>query len=388
MLCKKKIIAMILAGGQGSRLCDLTERTAKPAVSFGGKYRIIDFSLSNCINSGIDTVGVLTQYQPQALNEYIGNGAPWDLDRVRGGLTVLSPYQNKAGSDWYRGTANAVFRNLDYIRKYDPEQVLILSGDHIYRMDYSEMLRAHRQSRAVLTVATVRVPKNEAKRFGICATTPDGWIYRFEEKPEEPKGDQASMGVYIFDTEALLRYLSMEESKPNSGGDFGRDVLPAMVEAGERVFAYPFGGYWKDVGTVQSLWQANMDLLGDSPVLDLKAGPHSVFCRASGQPPLYVGAGAILENAIVSDGCVVKGRVEHSVLSTGVKVEEGATVRHSVLMGNVTVSKGAVVEYAVVNEGAVIPPCAHVGDASEANESIAVVGSGAESIAKREEAGA
>ena len=376
MFYKKKIIAMLLAGGQGSRLCDLTDHTAKPAVSFGGKYRIVDFPLSNCINSGIDTVGVVTQYQPQALNEYIGNGAPWDLDRARGGLTVLPPYQGKNGSDWYRGTANAIYQNVSFIKKYAPDYVLILSGDHIYRMDYSEMLKAHQKSRAVLTVATVRVPLAEAGRFGICSTSPDGCIYQFDEKPKQPKSNQASMGIYIFDTEVLLRYLEEDAQNTASSNDFGRDILPMLIQAGERVFAYPFQGYWKDVGTVQSLWDANMDLLGEAPVLNLSDGHFRVYSRNPGRSPMRIGEGARLTDTILSDGCHIEGSVEHSVLSCGVTVEEGAQIRHSVIMENVKVRKNAVVEYAIVDSDAVIAEGAHVGDQNDSNERITVIGTG------------
>ncbi|MBO5755062.1 MAG: glucose-1-phosphate adenylyltransferase, partial [Clostridia bacterium] len=269
MYYKKKWIAMLLAGGQGSRLCELTERTAKPAVGFGGKYKIIDFPLSSCVHSGIDTVGVLTQYQPLALNEYIGNGAPWDLDRVRGGLSLLPPYQGKKRSDWYKGTANAIFQNIDFIRRYEADYVLILSGDHIYKMDYSKMLDYHEKKGAVCTVATITVPIEEASRFGICVTREDGAIHTFEEKPKEPKNDQASMGIYIFNTDTLIEYLEKDEADLTSSHDFGKNVIPALLAKGERVFAYPFSGYWKDVGTVRSLWEANMDLLGERPALDL-----------------------------------------------------------------------------------------------------------------------
>ena len=297
MYCKKKCIAMLLAGGQGSRLYALTERTAKPAVGFGGKYKIIDFPLSNCVHSGIDTVGVLTQYQPLALNEYIGNGAPWDLDRVRGGLSVLPPYQGKKHSDWYKGTANAIYQNIDFIKQYDSDYVIILSGDHIYKMDYAEMLAYHEQKQAVCTVATIEVPIEEASRFGICNTRPDGSIYEFEEKPKEPKNNQASMGIYIFNTDVLIRYLEADEADENSSNDFGKNVIPALLDAKERLFAYSFSGYWKDVGTIASLWEANMDLLGESPALDLNDYSFRIFSRNFARPPQYIGPKAVLKNS-------------------------------------------------------------------------------------------
>ena len=279
MYCKKKCIAMLLAGGQGSRLYALTERTAKPAVGFGGKYKIIDFPLSNCVNSRIDTVGVLTQYQPLALNEYIGNGAPWDLDRVRGGLSLLPPYQGKRHSDWYKGTANAIYQNIDFIRQYDADYVLILSGDHIYKMDYSKMLAFHEEKGAVCTVATITVPIEEASRFGICNTREDGSIYEFEEKPKEPKNNQASMGIYIFNTATLIDYLERDAEDPESSNDFGKNVIPALLSAGEPLYAYPFSGYWKDVGTISSLWEANMDLLGDAPIFDIADPYFRIYSR-------------------------------------------------------------------------------------------------------------
>ncbi|MBO7762586.1 MAG: glucose-1-phosphate adenylyltransferase [Clostridia bacterium] len=373
MFCKKECIAMLLAGGQGSRLQDLTRHTAKPAVSFGGKYRIIDFSLSNCTNSGIDTVGVLTQYQPLALSEYIGNGAPWDLDRSRGGVSLLPPYQGARGADWYCGTANAIYQNLDFIRQYDPEYVLILSGDHIYRMDYSDMLRAHKVKRASCTVATVSVPRREACRFGICSTDADGRICEFEEKPKQPKNDQASMGIYIFNTETLVEYLEKDEADASSSHDFGKNVIPSLLRSGEPLYSYRFSGYWKDVGTIESLWEANMDLLGEASPLGHGGGESDVYSRMAARPPQFIGAHAEIRNALISEGSEVHGTVTDSVLSVGVRVAEGAEVHHSVIMSDVTVGRGARVYYAIVDSGTVIGEGALVGSPGANRESITVV---------------
>ena len=376
MYCKKKCIAMLLAGGQGSRLYALTERTAKPAVGFGGKYKIIDFPLSNCVHSGIDTVGVLTQYQPLALNEYIGNGAPWDLDRVRGGLSVLPPYQGKKHSDWYKGTANAIYQNIDFIKQYDSDYVIILSGDHIYKMDYAEMLAYHEQKQAVCTVATIEVPIEEASRFGICNTRPDGSIYEFEEKPKEPKNNQASMGIYIFNTDVLIRYLEADEADENSSNDFGKNVIPALLDAKERLFAYSFSGYWKDVGTIASLWEANMDLLGESPALDLNDYSFRIFSRNFARPPQYIGPKAVLKNSLISEGCHINGTVENSILSGGVVVEEGAVIRDAVIMEDVHVGKNARISYAIVDGEAVIEEGATVGSMRGSKSKIVVIPKG------------
>ncbi len=376
MYCKKKCIAMLLAGGQGSRLYALTERTAKPAVGFGGKYKIIDFPLSNCVNSGIDTVGVLTQYQPLALNEHIGNGAPWDLDRMRGGLSVLPPYQGKKHSDWYKGTANAIYQNLDFIKAYDSDYVLILSGDHIYKMDYSAMLAYHEEKGAACTVATITVPIEEASRFGICNTNPDGSIYEFEEKPKEPKNDQASMGIYIFNTATLIDYLERDEADPASSNDFGKNVIPALLAAGERLYAYPFSGYWKDVGTIASLWEANMDLLGDSPALDLADRHFRIYSRNFARPPQYIGEGAVIRNSLISEGCHVEGTVENSILFGGVTVAKGAVVRDAVVMEDVEIGEGAGVYYAIVDTDVVVEPGATVGEMRASRSRIAVVAKG------------
>ena len=317
---------MLLAGGQGSRLYALTNNIAKPAVPFGAKYRIIDFPLSNCINSGIDTVGVLTQYQPLVLNEYIGNGQPWDLDRNFGGVHVLSPYQKKAKSAWYEGTANAIYQNLNFIKMYNPEYVLILSGDHIYKMDYSDMLKAHIDKQADCTIAAIEVPLKEASRFGILNTREDGSIYEFEEKPKQPKSTLASMGIYIFTAEKMYQYLEQDEENPDSSKDFGKDVLPAMLNAGEKMFAYLFEGYWKDVGTINSLWEANMDLLGENPAFDVSDSEWKIHSRNPLAPPEYLGANASVRNSMIALGCEVYGSVENSLLSSNVVIEEGASV--------------------------------------------------------------
>ena len=376
MYYKKKCIAMLLAGGQGSRLYALTERTAKPAVGFGGKYKIIDFPLSNCVNSGIDTVGVLTQYQPLALAEHIGNGAPWDLDRTRGGLSVLPPYQGKKHSDWYKGTANAIYQNIDFIKQYDADYVLILSGDHIYKMDYAKMLEYHENQKAVCTVATIEVPIEEASRFGICNTRPDGSIYEFEEKPKEPKNNQASMGIYIFNTDTLLQYLEADEADENSSNDFGKNVIPALLAAGERLFAYPFAGYWKDVGTISSLWEANMDLLGENPVLDLNDTSFRIFSRNYPRAPQFIGDKAVLKNSLITEGCVINGTVENSILFAGVTVEEGAVVKDAVVMEDVTVCSGAKVSYAIVDSDVVIEENATVGVSRGSRSKIVVIPKG------------
>ncbi len=388
MYCKKKCIAMLLAGGQGSRLYALTERTAKPAVGFGGKYKIIDFPLSNCVNSHIDTVGVLTQYQPLALNEYIGNGAPWDLDRVRGGLSVLPPYQGKKHSDWYKGTANAIYQNLDFIRQYDADYVLILSGDHIYKMDYSKMLEYHEEKNAVCTVATITVPMEEASRFGICNTREDGSIYEFEEKPKEPKNDQASMGIYIFNTQTLIDYLERDAEDPESSNDFGKNIIPNLLRAGEKLFSYPFTGYWKDVGTISSLWEANMDLLGETPVFDIGDPHFRIFSRNFARPPQYIGVGAEISNSLISEGCHIEGKVENSVLFGGVTVEKGAVIRDAVIMEDVLVCKDAKVAYAIVDSDAVIEEGATVGEARGSRTKIVVIPKGerVEKDGKKEEA--
>ena len=378
MYCKKECIAMLLAGGQGSRLYDLTQQIAKPAVTFGGKYKIIDFPLSNCINSGIDTVGVLTQYQPLALNAYVGNGAPWDLDRSRGGLTVLPPYQGKNSSDWYKNTANAIYQNITFIKQYDPDYVLILSGDHVYRMDYAKMLKQHKETGAACTIATITVPIEEASRFGICNTHEDGSIYQFEEKPKEPKCDQASMGIYIFTAKTLIHYLEVDEADPTSQHDFGKNVIPNLLANGEPVFAYNFEGYWKDVGTIASLWETNMDLLGDEPVLDMSLENFRIYSRNSARPPQHIGPNANIQNSMISEGCVINGTVINSVLSGGIVIEEGAVVRNSVIMEDVTVRSGATVDYAIIDCDTVVCENAVVGNEHATKDDIVVVARGSE----------
>lgn len=370
----KECVAMLLAGGQGSRLYALTNNIAKPAVPFGAKYRIIDFPLSNCINSGIDTVGVLTQYQPLVLNEYIGNGQPWDLDRNFGGVHVLSPYQKKAKSAWYEGTANAIYQNLNFIKMYNPEYALILSGDHIYKMDYSKMLRAHIDNKADCTIAAIEVPLKEASRFGILNTNPDGSIYEFEEKPKQPKSTLASMGVYIFTAEKMYKYLEMDENDPSSSKDFGKNVLPAMLNAGERMFAYRFEGYWKDVGTISSLWEANMDLLGEQPTFDVSDGDWKIHSRNPLAPPEYMGENAVVTNSMVALGSEIYGTVENSVLSSNVVIEEGAHVRDSVIMSGTVIKKGAEVNYSIIDEDVVVCEGAKIGEDKASAKGIAVLG--------------
>ena len=376
MYCKKECIAMLLAGGQGSRLYDLTKQTAKPAVTFGGKYKIIDFPLSNCINSGIDTVGVLTQYQPLALNEYIGNGEPWDLDRTRGGLSVLPPYQGNKSSDWYKGTANAIYQNINFIKQYDPEYVLILSGDHIYRMDYAKMLEQHKKTGAVCTVATITVPIEEASRFGICNTNPDNSIYEFEEKPKAPKNNQASMGIYIFNAKVLFEYLEADEADENSSNDFGKNIIPNLLNNGEKLFAYKFSGYWKDVGTISSLWEANMDLIGEDPILNMSDKTFRIFSRNAARPPQYLGKNSRVENSLISEGCRIYGTVINSVLSGGVIVEEGAVIKDSVVMEDVVVKCGGKIYTAIVDSDVVVEQGAVIGKPDADKSEITVVAKG------------
>ena len=376
MYRKKECIAMLLAGGQGSRLYVLTEKTAKPAVPFGGKYRIIDFPMSNCVNSGIDTVGVLTQYQPLALNEYIGNGEPWDLDRTNGGVRVLPPYQAKSSSEWYRGTANAIYQNINFIERYSPEYTLILSGDHIYKMDYSRMLDEHKKNGADCTIAVLKVPMEEASRFGILNTNPDGSIYEFEEKPKNPKSNNASMGIYIFNTKTLIEYLKADEADENSSNDFGKNIIPNMLNDGKKMYSYLFEGYWKDVGTIESLWEANMDLLGKTPEFNLFDKHWRIFYRHNAEPPHKFGANGKAYNTMLTEGCVVNGEVRNSVLSNGVCIEEGAYVNDCVIMANVTIKKGAKVEYAIIDYDTVIGENATVGGCRAEGNKITVLGAG------------
>ena len=371
---KKECVAMLLAGGQGSRLYALTNNIAKPAVPFGAKYRIIDFPLSNCINSGIDTVGVLTQYQPLVLNEYIGNGQPWDLDRTFGGVHVLSPYQKKSKSAWYEGTANAIYQNINFIKMYNPEYVLILSGDHIYKMDYSKMLRAHVENGASCTIAAINVTMQEASRFGILNTREDGTIYEFEEKPKQPKSTLASMGIYIFTAQKLYDYLEEDDSNPSSSKDFGKDVLPAMLAAGEKMVAYSFDGYWKDVGTISSLWEANMDLLGDDPAFDVSNSDWKIHSRNPLAPPEYVGEDAIIKNSMIALGCEIEGTVINSLLSSNVIVKKGAFVKDSVIMSGTVIEEDARVTYAIIDEDVTVSRGAVIGEERTSKKGIAVLG--------------
>ena len=363
MLRKKECVAMLLAGGHGSRLYALTSNIAKPAVCFGAKYRIIDFPLSNCINSGIDTVGVLTQYQPLVLNEYVGNGQPWDLDRTFGGVHILSPYEAKTDTSWYKGTANAIYQNIRFMKMYDPEYVLILSGDHIYKMDYDKMLEAHKAAGAACTIACMKVPMKEASRFGILNTNPDGTIYEFEEKPKQPKSDLASMGIYIFTASKLFNYLELDEKDPKSEKDFGKNVLPAMLNAGEKMYSYRFEGYWKDVGTISSLWEANMDLLGAVPKFDLRDTERVIHSRSPLAPPAYVQGEVV--NCMIANGCDIEGKVVNSVIGTNCVIEKGAEVKDCVLMGNTVVKAGAKVNYSIIDEEVTIGKNAVVGDVIE-----------------------
>ena len=375
MFKKKECVAMLLAGGQGSRLYALTQYTAKPAVTYGGKYRIIDFPLSNCINSGIDTVGVLTQYQPLVLNEYVGNGQPWDLDRTYGGVKILPPYQGNKKADWYKGTANAIYQNINFIKRYDPEYVLILSGDHIYKMDYAKMLRAHKKTGADCTIAVLEVPLEEASRFGILTTDDSGKILKFTEKPKNPDSTKASMGIYIFSAEKLYKYLEEDEQNEESSNDFGKNIIPAMLKNNEKMYSYSFEGYWKDVGTLGSLWEANMDMLGHDPHFSLQDESWRIFSRTTVSPPQFVDKNAKVENSLITSGCVIKGTVINSVLSNGVTVEAGAVVKDSVIMANTTVNEGARVEYSILDSDVVIGKDAVVGTAKSDNAEVTVVGS-------------
>lgn len=356
---------MLLAGGQGSRLHALTKRLAKPAVPFGGKYRIIDFPLSNCINSGIDTVGILTQYMPMVLNEYIGNGQPWDLDRLYGGVHVLPPYQKAAKSDWYKGTANAIYQNMSFIERYDPTYVLILSGDHVYKMDYNKMLTFHKEKGADCTIAVLEVPSAETNRFGIMTANSRARITKFEEKPKKTESNLASMGVYIFTWDKLRKYLEADERDAKSDNDFGKNIIPAMLDSRQKLYAFPFEGYWKDVGTIDSLWEANMDLLDPNVPLDVWDPAWKIYSRTSVRPPHYIGAEAKVENSIITEGCIVDGELESAVLFSGARVGFGAVVRDSILMPGAVVEDGAHVSYAIIAEDAVIKRGTMVGERPE-----------------------
>ena len=377
---KKECVAMLLAGGQGTRLGVLTHEVAKPAVPFGGKYRIIDFPLSNCINSDIDTIGVLTQYQPFELNQYIGNGQPWDLDRLSGGAYVLPPYVKGKEGEWYKGTANAIYQNINFVDRFDPEYVLVLSGDHIYKMDYAKMLCAHKVKGADCTIAVIDVSMEEASRFGIMNTDENDRIFEFEEKPKKPKSTNASMGIYIFTWSALRRYLIDDENDAASQNDFGKNIIPRMLEDGLKLYAYRFQGYWKDVGTISSLWEANMDLLDPVSGLNLNDPSWKIYARNSAEPPHFAAGSAEIVNSIVSEGAMVLGSVKRSVISHGAYIGLGASVEDSVILPGAKIKAGAVVRHAIVAEDAVIGEGAKIGDRQEApikgEWQIAVVGPG------------
>jgi glucose-1-phosphate adenylyltransferase len=367
----KECVAMLLAGGEGKRLGVLTSNLAKPAVHFGGKYRIIDFTLSNCTNSGIDTVGVLTQYQPLVLNSYIGIGSSWDLDRKYGGVTVLPPFMEQKGGDWYKGTANAIYRNLGFIENYDPEYVLVISGDHIYKMDYDKMLNFHKEKQADATIAVIEVKWEETHRFGILTVDNKQEIKEFNEKPKDAKSNLASMGVYIFSWKALKEYLIRDEENPDSSKDFGKDVIPLMLQDQARLIAYPFEGYWKDVGTIESLWEANMDLLDENNWLNLNDKQWRVYSVNPYQPAQYIAPNAIVKSSLVNEGCAVFGEVEHSVLFYGVQVGEGTVIKDSVIMPNAKIGNNVKIVKSIIGENTIVEDGAKVGG----NGEIVLIGS-------------
>ena len=362
---KNEMVAMILAGGQGSRLGVLTKHIAKPAVPYGGKYRIIDFPLSNCSNSGVYTVGVLTQYKPLELNAHIGIGAPWDLDRRDGGVSILPPYQEEKGGNWYKGTANAIYQNIEFIDRYNPEYVLILSGDHIYKMNYEELLNYHKERNADVTISVIDVTLEEAKRFGIMNTNDDLSIYEFEEKPQLPKSTKASMGIYIFNWKALKKYLKEDEANPNSSNDFGKDIIPAMLKDGLKMYAYPFKGYWKDVGTIDSLWEANMDLLKEDSGLDLYSNDLRIYSASDVSPAQYLGPNAEVKNSLVTDGCAVYGKVENSVIFQNVYIGKNTVIKDSVIMPNVKIGDNIKINKAIIGDSATIRKDSTVGNGKE-----------------------
>jgi len=381
MHMKKKTVAMLLAGGQGSRLGVLTAEKAKPAVTYGGKYRIIDFPLSNCAYSGIDTVGVLTQYRPLELNTYIGTGSPWNLDTMSGGAYVLPPYSVGESGEWYSGTANAIYQNCGFVDQYDPDNLLVLSGDHIYKMNYKLMIAELAEKQAAAMIAVIPVPISEASRFGIMNTDEEGRIIEFDEKPKEPKSNLASMGVYVFDWKTLRKYLIEDEENPDSDNDFGKNIIPAMLDAGEKLYAYEFGGYWKDVGTIQSLWEANMELLSEAPPINLYDEPWRIFSRNPNAPPHFVDAHAKVANSFVCEGCRIYGTVENSILSTGVVVEKGASVYDSIIMEDTRICADAQIDMAIIDEDVVIGKGVTVGGANDPHKDekeIAVIGRGVE----------
>ena len=375
---RKECIAMLLAGGQGSRLMVLTEKMAKPALAFGGKYRIIDFPLSNCVNSGIDTVGIMTQYQPLELNAYIGTGSPWGLNRIYGGVHILPPYAKSKKSEWYKGTANAIYQNINFVDSYNPEYVLVLSGDHIYKMDYDKMLQFHKSKEADCTIAVIDVPLNEASRFGIMNTNDDGSIYEFEEKPKKPKSTKASMGVYLFSWKVLRKYLKDDEANPDSSNDFGKNIIPGLLYDNKKLFAYHFDGYWKDVGTIQSLWEANMDLLNPDVPIEIKDDDFKIYARNNAEPPTLFTETSDVKNSLIAEGCIIKGTVKDSIISAGSVVSEGAAVLNSVIMPNVEIKKGAVIKYAIIGEGSVIGENSVIGEIppkpGDSKKDICVVG--------------
>lgn len=358
---KKECVAMILAGGQGSRLGILTKKLAKPAIPFGGKYRIIDFTLSNCSNSNIDTVGVLTQYQPMVLHSYIGIGSPWDLDRKNGGVTILPPYVRKKGGEWYKGTANAIYQNISYVDQYDPEYVLVLSGDHIYKMDYSLMLEYHKQKSADVTISVIEVPWEDTSRFGIMDTDDHDTIKEFQEKPKKPKSNLASMGVYIFNWQTLKKYLIDDEQDPSSANDFGKNIIPNMLNDRLKMYAYRFKGYWKDVGTIESYWEANMDLLTDHPELDLYDSRWRIYSVNPSQPPNYIADTGDVTHSLINEGCLVFGKVENSVLFPGVHIGTNSVVRNSVIMPSVKIGDNVIIENAIIAEQTIISDGCQIG---------------------------
>lgn len=377
---QKECIAMLLAGGEGTRLGIITKEQAKPAIPFGGKYRIIDFTLSNCVNSGIDTVGVLTQYQPLDLNSYIGNGLPWDLDRMEGGVHILPPYQSRECADWYKGTANAITQNIPFIGRYDPEYILILSGDHIYKMDYSLMLEYHKEKNADCTIAVIEVSQEDASRFGIMNTKDDGSIYEFEEKPKVPKSNKASMGVYIFNWGKLRTYLEADELNDDSHNDFGKDIIPTMLAVGEKMFAYPFHSYWKDVGTIESLWNANMDLLNPKESIISIDATWRIYSRSPVKPPHYIGTNSSVTNSIISEGCTIEGDINSSVIFHGVNIESGTKICNSIIMPDTRIKKGSTIHNAIVAEDVVIGENVVIGNPNRdlcnpsQNQKITVIG--------------
>ena len=378
MLPKQEVVAMLLAGGQGSRLGVLTKNLAKPAVPFGGKYRIIDFPLSNCVNSGIETVGVLTQYQPLELNEYIGSGQPWDLDSMDAGVHVLPPYQKSKGSDWYKGTANAIYQNISFIERYSPQYVIILSGDQICKQDYSDFLKFHKEKNAEFSVAVMEVPWEEASRFGLMVANDDDKITEFQEKPKNPKSNLASMGIYIFNWDILKKYLEEDEADLNSENDFGNNIIPNLLKDGRRMYAYHFNGYWKDVGTISSLWEANMEILDpEHSGINLFDEDWKIYSRNSGMTGHKISSGAVVENSMITDGCRIKGTVRHSILFAGVKVGQGAVVEDAVVMGGTVIKPGAVVKHCIVAENVTIGENAVVGAMpTEEENGVATIGEG------------